>query len=217
MRAAVFALVLCAATTAHAAPWSFNLPAGYTELPGAGEAHVAKLRDIPGMVSADAQVYAAADGAVQLTRITLRLQRDEAPSRDTVESLDRGAVEGTAKQVTKRISATRQLHGDQLVAEQIDEIDGKRVHQRRLYAADTSNAVHVFNVICAGPEDQLAACEKAQQSMVLMLPNQASLDVRVTKPDQDTKQLEFLLGQITGGVLVLALVIWYVARRRKQR
>lgn len=216
MRALIIAAVLGAAASAHAAPWSFNLPDGYTELPGAANAYVEKLRDIPRTVSADAQLYTPPGGAVQLTRITLRSQFDEAPTRDTLENMDRGAVESTAKQVTKRISATRQFHGDQLVANQVDEMAGLRVTQRRLYAADTSNVVHLFTVMCAGPTDQLAECEKAQQSMVLMLPNQASLDVRVTtsRPDQER---EFLLGQIAGGVIVLVLVIWYVARRRKRR
>jgi hypothetical protein len=216
MRAVVFALVLCTAAAAHAAPWSFNLPAGYTEIPGGSDAHVEKLRAVPGTVSADAQVYTSADGAVKLTRVTWLLKLDGPASRAELENMDRNTAKGSSKRATKHISESRSFNGDQLVAEQVDEVQNIRVHQRRIYAVDTSQVAHVLTVGCAGPADQLAECVKAQQSMVLMLPNQASLDVVVTKPD-DGKKREFLLGQIAGGVIVLVLVAWYVARRRKQR
>jgi len=38
MRAVTIAALLCATASAEAAPWSLELPADYTELPGAADA-----------------------------------------------------------------------------------------------------------------------------------------------------------------------------------
>ena len=51
MGALVLAALLGVATTAHAAPWSFELPAGYTEVPNAGAPQVEQLRAMPKAVS----------------------------------------------------------------------------------------------------------------------------------------------------------------------
>lgn len=210
------AFVTTVATAAHAAPWSVELPAGYTEQPGAAEAHLAKLRAIPGTVSVDAQVYTPADGSVQLMRLTWRSRLDGPPSRDALENMERGLLSGSRKDLANHVSDARRFDGDQLVADQVDEVDGARIHQKRIYAVDTSNIAHMLGVVCTGAADQLGACEKAQQTMQLTLPNPAALDMQVTTgtPKQDRS---FVLGQITGGLLVAILAIWYLVRKRRRR
>jgi hypothetical protein len=211
MRALAFAAALVvAATAAQAAPWSVELPAGYTEQPGAGDALSAALAKQPRTVSADAQLYTSRDGSVRLTRVTWLTQFEVTPTHNSLLNLERGVMEGQKKQATTHVSDSFEWHGDQLVADQVDELAGMRVHQRRLYSADAANVVHMLMVICAGPADQLAECEKAQQSMELTLPSPAALSVA---PGKQTN-VAYLAGQITGGVLVLVLAIWYLRRRR---
>src|SRR5262249_8644185 len=158
-----------------AAPWSFELPPGYTEVPTAGDPQLEQMRRVPGTVSLDAQVYLSREGDVQLTRMTVETQPDEAPTRALLEGMERGAVRGLAAQGAKHVSDEFHLVGNQLVAETIDESDTVRMHARRMYSADTSGVVHMFEVTCSGPISKLAACEKAQQTMQLTLPNEAPL------------------------------------------
>jgi hypothetical protein len=212
MRALAIAVVMCAAASADAAPWSFELPAGYTEVPGAAESQLQVLRKQPTTVSVDAQVYLAPDQTVQLTRITLLSKMSTLPSRASLVQMDRGVVSGASKQATKHVSDTRNWVGDQLVADTVDEKDEIRVHQRRLYSADAEGVVHMFTLICAGAADQLAECEKAQQTMQLTLPNQAALPNESPKRKHD---IAYVIGQIMGGLVVVVLLIWLLVRRRK--
>jgi hypothetical protein len=209
MRGLVIVLVLSIAATATAAPWSFELPAGYTELPGAADGQLAQLRSMPNTQSVDAQIYMSPDGSVQLTRMTWATKMDDGASKKFVVSMDKGVVAGASQQATKHISDSRHWVGDQLVAESTDDKAGVRVVQRRLYSADTSDVLHILMVICAGEAGQLAECEKAQQTMQLTLPNQAALPQTAHKP------VAYLIGQVVGGLLVAAVVIWLVRRRRR--
>src|SRR5687768_6925689 len=84
----VLAIVAGAPVNAHAAPWSFELPEGYTEQPGAADRELAQLRAVPRTVSADAQVYTSADGSVRLTRMTWLSRFDVAPTRGAIESME---------------------------------------------------------------------------------------------------------------------------------
>jgi hypothetical protein len=212
MRAVVVASLVMAAATAQAAPWSVELPAGYTEQPGGADALTAALSKRPRTVTADAQLYLSPDGRVRLTRVTWLTRFAIAPTRNGLLNLERGVMEGAKKQATTHVSDSFEWHGEQLVADQVDDVAGIRIHQRRLYSADTSRVVHALLVVCAGPADQLADCEKAQQTMELTLPDAASL---TAAPAEDKKSnVAYLIGQITGGVLVLVLAIWYVMRRR---
>lgn len=212
MAIVVGAMVLGAAATAQAAPWSFELPEGYTEQPGAADAQIEALRKQPFTVSLDAQLYLSPDSNVQLTRMTWLMKLNAAPSRASVVNLDRGVVKGAAAQATHHVSDTRHWIGDQLVAESIDDKDGYLVAHRRLYSADSQGIVHILTVICAGPIGQLGDCERAQQTMQLALPDQAPLPNDSPKRETD---LAYLAGQITGGLLVAALVIWLVRRRNR--
>jgi hypothetical protein len=215
VRAATWAIgiVMALAASAVAAPWSLELPAGYTEQTGIAEEQLAALRKIPRTVSADAQVYVSADGKVRLTRLTWLSQFDVAPTRGGLESMERGVAAGAAKQATKHISDAHRFEGDVLAAEQVDEVNGERVVQRRLYAVDTSRVVHLFIVTCAGPADQLAACERAQASMQLTLPNQAKLTTGAPREEKDPA---YIAGYITGIALVVVVVAWFVWRQRRK-
>lgn len=216
MRAALV-LVLCAAATvrASAAPWSIELPDGFVEQLGVAEPQLEALRKIPRTVSVDAQVYVSADGRVRLTRMTWLSQFDVPPTRGGLESLERGVMSGSAKQATKHISDSRRFVGDTLVAEQADDVTGTRIVQRRMYAADTSRVVHLLSVTCAGPADQLAACEKAQASMQLVLPNGAKLDGTAPARDEE-KDVAYIAGYVTGIAFVVLIVVWLVLRMRRK-
>jgi hypothetical protein len=212
--AAAFVVVLAWAAAAHAAPWSLELPAGYTEQPGAADAEVEQLRKVARTVSVDAQVYVSPDGNVRLTRMTWLSKFDVTPGRGSLDSLDRGVASGGAKHATKNISATRELVGEQLIGEQLLDVDGTRVHMKRIYAADTANVVHMFTVVCAGPAEQLADCEKAQASMQLTLPNQASLS---GAPADEETSIAYVLGFATGVLVVVLAVVWLIRRARTRR
>jgi len=214
---AVVAVVLVAitASTGHAAPWSFELPAGYTEQPGAAEADLAALREAPRTVSADAQVYVSPDGTVRLTRLTWLSRFDAQPTRGGLETMDKQVAAGNERRGA-RVSESRDVIGDQLVAEQVLDIDGTRVDMRRIYAADRDRVVHMFTLVCAGPADRLADCERAQRSMQLVLPDQAALSGSAEEPPAE-RHVAALIGQIAGGVLVAAVALWLVFRRDRRR
>ena len=208
MRALTITVVLGLASTASAAPWSIELPDGYTEAPGAADAQLATMRAMPNTLDVDGQIYLSPDGNVQLTRLTWQTKLIHTTKAGVV-SLDKGVVQGAARQATKHISDQRNWVGDQLVAESIDDKDGIRITQRKLYSADTTGVLHVLMVICAGAAENLSTCERAQQSMQLTLPNQAAIPAESTGNDKD---LAYRIGQITGVVLVLALLIWLVRK-----
>lgn len=213
MRLLVIALSLLAASRAHAAPWSFELPDGYTEQPGAVDAQVEALRNVRRTVSADAQLYLSPDRKVRLTRMTWLSQFDVPPTKGGLESLERRVMTGTAKQASKHLSDSFHWEGDQLIGEQVDDVGGERRQERRLYSVDRDQVVHMFTVICAGPPEQLAACTKAQQSMQLTLPNAAALSPVAPKQETD---VAYLVGVITGIAIVLLLVVWLVRRATRK-
>jgi hypothetical protein len=202
------AIVVATAARTDAAPWSFNLPAGYTEQPGAADEQLAQLRKVPGTVSADAQVYLSSDENVQLTRMTWVSRPAETPTKAYLLGVDRGMVTGSSEGA-KHISDSSHFAGNHLIADQVDDIDGVRMIQRRIYAVDTANVVTMFLVMCAGQPDVLADCENAQQSMQLSLPNQATL--RAAPPERSSA---YKTGRIVGqllGALILGLLVykWY--------
>jgi hypothetical protein len=216
MRALAIAAVLCAVASADAAPSSFELPAGYTEQPGAGEARVEELRKQERTLSIDAQIYLSPDERVELMRQTVRAKLDGPPTRSDLVSLDRGVVKGATEDAARLISDSRRWLGDQLDATSIHEVDDIRIVSRKLYSADTMDVVHMFTVVCAGPADQLGDCERAQQTMQLTLPNQASLrDAALPSRKSRTRSLAYDVGRIAGSVVLLALLIWLLRKPRR--
>jgi hypothetical protein len=110
------------------------------------------------------------------------------------------------------VSDSRQWIGDQLVADAVDETDELRIHQRRLYSVDAHGIVHVLTVICAGPADRLAACEHAQQTMQLALPDQLAL---ADAPPARQRDVGYVVAQLAALAVVALLVAWLVLRRRR--
>jgi hypothetical protein len=206
---AVLAAVVVTSSTAHAAPWSFELPAGYTEVPGAADEQLARLRKVVRTVSADAQVYVSPDGRVRLTRMTWLSKFDVTPTRGGIEKMDRELSAGNGKAGTI-VSESRELVGEQLLGEQVVDIGELRADMRRLYAADREQVVTMFTVICAGAKDALGDCERAQQTMRLELPNQAS----ISGAAPEASKLPYVLGAL-GGAAVLGVLIWLWWRRRR--
>ena len=215
MRAlAAAALLIASASTAHAAPWSFELPAGYTEVVAGADDKVMHLRTQDETVSADGQLYRSRDARVALTRITWQFRLDDKPTRADLVQVERVSVQ-SGVEAGKLLSESRQFVGDQLHAETLYEIEGGRSHQRRLYSADSDGVVHQFWLTCEGPADHLEPCERALESMQLTLPNQAPLVQHIDKVIVET-DLTFVLALIAGGVVAVALVIWLLLRRKRR-
>ena len=216
-RSLAVAMLLCAATSAQAAPWSVELPDGYVEQPGAADAELVELRKQEGTVGVDAQVYAHPDGK-SLTRMSWQFRLDAPATPTMLELIDKGVVSGAAEEGGKHISDTRQISGDQLVAESRDEDEGLLVIQRKLYAVDKSGVMHMLMVVCAGAPDKIADCEKAQQSMQLTLPNQAPLVSKAAaKAAREARNPPaYLIGKIVGGVLAAMLIVWLIDRARRR-
>jgi hypothetical protein len=209
LRGLVIAVALLTVSTANAAPWSFELPEGYTEVPGAADAQLRTMRAMPKTLAVDGQIYMSPDQTVQLTRLTWDSELTGGGGKLGIENLDEGVVQGAARQATKHISDSRHWVGDQLVAESIDDKAGIRITQRKLYSADTNGVLHVLMLICAGAAENLGACERAQQSMELTLPNQAAL------PDKgrgEQRDVAYRIGQFAGVLLIVALLIWLVRK-----
>jgi hypothetical protein len=210
------AVVLGATTLAHAAPWSFELPAGYTEQPAEGAADVAALRARKQTVSVDAQVYMSPDNTVMLRRLTWKTRMDGPLSREVLVAFDHESV-GDPDPNGQHISDDRKWIGDQLVADTIDELRGKRLHQRRLYSADSSGVVYVMAVTCLGPAEQLGDCEQAQQSMQLTLPDAATLPEKAApKRKRETGVgTVALIGGAAFVALVIGLIAWVIQSARR--
>jgi hypothetical protein len=207
------------AETASAAEATLDLPAGYAEQPGAADADIASLRADPRTVRVDAHVFVAPN-EVLLSRVALEAKPTVPLSQRVLLDLEREGrlgIPGT----TLHISSERSWQNDQLVADSVDTARGLRAHQRRIYAADRRGIVHLFAVTCIGPRDQLADCEKAQQSMRLKLAEQATLPAEIT-PKANRKMVHIIGGAATLA-LVIGLTMWVIqsarrgSRRRRRR
>jgi hypothetical protein len=211
MRALAIIVLVGMAAAAEAAPWSIELPDGYTEYPGGADDQVAQLRARPTTVTVDGQVYVSADERVHLIRITWVL-RLLSPTHLVIEAMDKGAASAAEKQGFKHLSDERHWVGEQLVGDAVDDLAGNTLHHRRLYGVDASGLVHVLNATCMGPAEALGPCERALQTMQLTLPDQ--LAPRDRAPERK-RNIPYLMGQVAGGILVAALVIWLVRRRNR--
>lgn len=214
-RALALIVVALGAASAQAAPWSFDLPPGYEEDPGAANGDIEALKAQPGTVDADAQLFMSPDQQVGLVRLMWTTKLGML-SREELIQMDRKA---THQSDSVHLSDERKWVGDQLVAESIESVRGKRLHQRRLYSLDGTGVLHVFAVTCMGSMTQLATCEKAQQTMQLKVPNAVRFPARASKP---RKSLMELIGSAAVGALTLGLVVWIFQSakrggRRRQR
>ena len=197
------AIVLALAGTAAASvrEWTVKVPDGWTETPNAGvEQQVQQLRDIKSTVDVAATVYMAPDGLTQLTMLQWSTQH--ASTASGLELLNRGVMEGAKEQATKHVSDEAHFDGPQLVADQIDEINGVRVHQHRRFAIDLGGITHMVSAMCAGATTN-ASCEQAIAGMQLTVSGQVAPD------PSPPKSAAYRIGQITGVVIVLLLVgLW---------
>ncbi len=197
MRLAII-FIMCAATTASAEPWSFDMPAGFKEKPGVKDPFVDQARKAEGTVGVDAKIYVKGDA--RLVRLLWRFKPSEPATRSMLDKLDKELV-AKSPYAANRVSAVRVWYGEQMVfdgfemTEPLEKLDAfptaeampkprmdtdpkhdrTRVYHRRFYAADRSGVVHVFWTICSGPADQIGTCEQAQQTMRLALLDEAPL------------------------------------------
>lgn len=210
MRALIVALLMTVASSAQAAPWSFEMPPGYTEAPGIVDDMVNKLRAQQGSQEIDAQAYIDSNAAVQLTRIAWRFKMPSETSKRALEAFEWGVTQGAAKEAQKHISDSKHFENALLIGESIDENDGVQVHHRRLYALGRDGIVTLFWIMCAGQADAVGECTKAQQSMVLSVP-----DAQPITNESVEKDAAYLIGKIIGGVLVALIVVWFIRRRNQ--
>ena len=219
MKRLLIAGVLAAASAAHAAPWAFELPAGYTEVPGSAD-DWAKQEHLPNTISFDGLNYTSPAGDVILSRLSYLIQPENTPTRALLVEIDASLSDNAS---TQRISDGREFHGDQLVGETIAEKQGVRIHERRILAADTNGIVHGLHVICLGKPDKLADCEAAQQTMEILLMNQAKLASGSPSKKAAERSMVQRIAVYAFGALVLGLIVWVVQsikrgqRRRRGR
>jgi hypothetical protein len=216
MRALVAVLVVvAAASAAQAAPWAFELPAGYTEVPGSADAW-AKQEHVPNTISFDGLNYTSPGGDVILSRLSYLIQPENTPTRALLVEIDASLADNNAS--TQRVAEGREFHGDQLIGETIAEKQGVRIHERRILAADTNGIVHGLHVICLGKPDKLADCEAAQKTAEIILANQAKLASGQPTHKQGDHTMIQRIAIYAFGALVLGLVVWLVqSLRRGQR
>ena len=206
--------VLAAASAAQAAPWAFELPAGYTEVPGSADAW-AKQEHVPNTISFDGLNYTSPGGDVILSRLSYLIQPEATPTRALLEEIDASLADNAS---TQRVAEGREFHHDQLFSETVADKQGVRIHERRILAADTNGIVHGLHVICLGKPDKLADCEGAQKTAEIILVNQAKLPAgEPTKKTGDHTMVQ-RIAVYAFGALVLGLVVWLVqSLRRGQR
>lgn len=198
--------VLAAASAAQAAPWAFELPAGYTEVPGSADAW-AKQEHVPNTISFDGLNYTSPGGDVILSRLSYLIQPETTPTRALLVEIDASLADNAS---TQRVAEGREFRGDQLFAETIADKQGVRIHERRILAADTNGIVHGLHVICLGKPDKLAECEAAQKTAEIILANQAKLPAgQPTKQTGDHTMVQ-RIAIYAFGALVLGLIVWLV-------
>lgn len=220
MRALLVAgIIASAAAAAQAAPWAFELPAGYTEVPGSADAW-AKQEHVPNTISFDGLNYTSPSGDVILSRLSYLIQPEGTPTRALLEEIDASLADNAS---TQRIAEGREFHNDQLFAETIAEKQGVRIHERRILVADTNGIVHGLHIICLGKPDKLADCEAAQKTAEIILANQAKLPAGTASKKPGDHTMVQRIAIYAFGALVLGLVVWLVQsikrgqRRRRRR
>jgi hypothetical protein len=208
MRAAAIAALLALATSADAAPWSFELPRGFSE-EKVPEDHIAQLRAKKQTVNLDAQAYSSGDLA--LLRVTWLVKLEPPITRAALERFDEQAAIDMAARGTN-FATGRSWINQQLVGRSAEDVGDVHVTQRRLYALAADNIIHILALTCFGPADDLAPCETAQRTMQITLPNPVAVPIRVATP---TWTLGYKLAAAALLALVIGLVAWVIQSARR--
>jgi hypothetical protein len=204
MRAIAIAALLLATGSAVAAPWSIQLPVGFSEEPVPDE-QLAALRAMKETISVDAQAFSTAGDEIVLTRVTWLLKLPAPITRASIERFDReqhAAMDPSAQNFT----ANRSWIGPQMVATSSQDVGTVHIKQRRIYALAADGVVHLLSVSCFGARDDIAPCEASQRTMKITLPNPMAVPTRGVA--KDTSSFGHKIGLAALVALVLGLVAW---------
>jgi len=202
-------------------PWSFQLPFGFEEVPGAGEEQAKQLRLQPAMRSVDVRAYKSDKPKAVISMMNAVVAMGDDLSWENLEKLDHGAVDAFGDQTNHSAHLTRRERaGDYLISEAAgDAPQGLHVEVRTIYGADSNHDVHWFTMQCWASAADLAACRGALQSMQLVIPDVA------TPTSQPTRSAAYRAGEVVGGILVILIVasipigiaVWIFRRDRRDR
>ncbi|MDB4953131.1 MAG: hypothetical protein JWO36_700 [Myxococcales bacterium] len=210
MRTCVVAVLWCviAGQALADAQWPIDVPAGWEDRSDAAATQLQNLRGIPGTVGVDGALWIKDE--VQLTVLVWRTRGQETLTRSSLEEIERGIFSGSSKQATKQLSYRSSFVGDQLHAEQIDEVGDARVHQVRILAGDTSEIAHIVIVTCAGASTAIGPCETIQHGAKLNLRNQSVLGTS----ESIAYKIGYVLPVLAAIIGAIFLAVYNVVRRR---
>jgi hypothetical protein len=213
MRGSPLALVVVVAAARAAAAVPVDVPAGWVEQPkSVADSGLDRIRAVPGTRSIDATVYFSPDSDAQLTVMTWTWKRERAATRSEVTQVDEGIESGSRKQAPEHVSTARRFDGDQLVVDEIDGRAGVRVHQVRRHGIDADGVTHTLVVTCVGAAAAIAGCEAAQRGVRLVVPEQVAF---ADAGADDKHDASYIAGEITGAALTIAVILYFVFRRKK--
>jgi len=191
-------------------PWHIVLPPGYVESDQANTSvRTTVMRTITGFEASQVRVFVS--GPVRLLVIALRSPAgDDAPS-ETIANLDAHVSDGLSASLEQRDPTTEHLRpqlptwGDNIVSRE----SFNAYERRTLYAATEPNEIYAFTAVCIGQRFEREECEKALESMRLVVPDQISGD----SLQRRRHQLRDTVLAVVAGVVTIALIVWMRRRR----
>ena len=200
------AAVVTTARPASASPWPADPPPGWIEDASLAQGQMAQLKTLPQTKSISATIFVSPEHDAQLTLMMWNLELTPI-SKATLEQFDGGMAQGAAEKVTQHVSDGRYFANNQMIGTSTDKLNGLRIVYKRIYGLDKDGIVHMVSAICTtsgGP----SACDAAQASLRLDLPNAADIE------DAETKSNLEQVGIAVGIVIAVLLVIWGTRRFR---
>lgn len=212
------AVALPAAPTAPATPpvlpepWRIAIPAGYVESDQDNASIRATLmRALTGGDESQSRTFVS--GPVSLVLIMLRVPGGDDAPRAAIANMDAGMTDGLATSVEHRepeVSKVRQvlpICGDNIVS-RVSFTDYER---RTLYAVDERDVIYAFSAVCIGQRFERADCEKALESMRLVVP----LQISGSNLGRDPRQLQRTVLAIVAGLAAAVFIAWKRYQRRR--
>jgi len=197
-------LLLCVwCAVASAEPWPVQVPSGWVEQRALADAQLGQLKSVPGTVRGDGTIFVSPEGDAQLTILRWDLKL-ESSSKETVEQFDKGMTYGSSEKATRHVSDGRHFVAQQMRASSVDEVNGLRVHQERVYGVDKSGVIHLASAICTAAPGALGPCEAAQATLTLQLADAADFGAG--------EDMAYKIGYAVGGVLTVMALIWLLRR-----
>src|SRR5688572_14547926 len=223
-------LVVAAALAAAAAParaegparwWSFDVPAGWTDITANLADQHADLRErftAIGTVEVF-QAHGSPDGATQILVYETRIPGAHDSVRRGLASFESGARDGVKRSATEVRYAQRE-DGNALVVDQVvNSPDGQQLIIRRIEGVDRRRAYASLVATCAGDEATCTALllgvrfdQAALLPLETMLPGRGGGGGTI-----DTESSAYQAGHAVGTMLGVGFMIWLVVRWRRRK